>query len=173
MSLAPKTLLCHFRKVNPAAVQMKMESKSAPISAMWKNLLDKSHHTLFHEVLRIELALRGHPPYTRQHEFRSADHRFGLCCHIIATNRPLWRMSRFKIEPALILGQNFAKIVLVQSLEPWQELTTFCQLYGRQLARQRVWDPSNMKVFHPQRVVQAVQHFACETPKTSARKEAD
>jgi hypothetical protein len=65
----------------------------------------------------------------------------------------LCRMPCFKIEPTLIPGHNCAKIVLLQSLEHWQKFTTFCQPCGLQLARQLVWDPPNMKVFHPQRVV--------------------
>jgi hypothetical protein len=28
-----------------------------------------------------------------------------------------------------------------------------------------VWDPSNVKVFHPQRVVQAVQHCCLRNPQ--------
>jgi hypothetical protein len=99
---------------------MKMELKSARISAMWKDPLDKWHHNVFHEVLRIKLVLRGHqihdvealyPPHNRQYEFRSADCRFGFSCHIIATNRPLCRIPRFKMESALIPGHNFVKIV--------------------------------------------------------------
>jgi hypothetical protein len=134
---------------------------------MWKDLLDKWHHNMFHEVLRIELVVRGHqihdmeafyPPHNRQDAFRSVDHRLGFCCHIIATNTSLCKMSRFKIESAFIPDHNFAKIVLLQNLEHWQKLTTFCQSCGLQLARQLVWGPLNMKVFHPQRVVQAVQH---------------
>jgi hypothetical protein len=121
--------------------------------------MGKWHHNMFHEVLRIELVLRGHqihaveavyPPHDRQHEFWSADLRLGFYCHIIATNRPLCRMSRFKIEPALIPGHNFAKIVLLQRLEHWQGLTTFYRSCGVQLARQLVWAPSSMKVLHPQ-----------------------
>jgi hypothetical protein len=101
-----------------------------------------------------------YPPHNRQDAVRSADRRFGCCCHNIATNRPLCRMSRFNIEPALVLGHNFPTIVLLQSLEHWQELTAFRQLYGLQFARELGWHLSNMKVCRPQRVVQAV-HDCC------------
>jgi hypothetical protein len=113
----PKKLFCHFREVNPTVIQMNMESKSAPISAMWKDLPDKWHHNMFHEVLRIELVPRGHQihdvdafhyPHNRHCEFRSADGRLGSCCHIIATTRPVCGIPSFKIEPGLILGYNFA-----------------------------------------------------------------
>jgi hypothetical protein len=123
---------------------------------------------MFHVVLRIELILQDHqihdvealyPPYNRQRDFRSADLRFGFSCHIMATNRPLRRMSRFKIEPALIPGHNFVEIVL------WQKLTTCYEPYRVQLARQLMCDPSNVKVFHPQRVVQAVQHCCWQNPE--------
>jgi hypothetical protein len=62
-------------------------------------------------------------------------------------------MLGFKIEPALIPGHNFAKIILLQSLRHWQKFTTFSRFCGLQLALQPVWDPPNVEVFHPQGVV--------------------
>jgi hypothetical protein len=175
--LPQEKLLCHFCEVNPTVVQMNVELKSAPTSAMWKDPLDNWHHNMIHEIRPIELVLRSDqihevetlpPPHHRGHAFRKADRRFGFCCHIVATNRPLCRTPRFKIEPALILSHKFAAIVPLHNLEHWQKLATFCEPRRLQLGCQLVWDPSNMKVFITSELRKPFNTAACETRKTSA-----
>jgi hypothetical protein len=102
-------LFCPFGEVNLAVVQKNMGlKKNTSISAISKDPLDKRHHNNFHEELRIKLVQQTDqihdvealsPPHDEQHEFRSTDRLFAFYCHILAANRRLCRMRRFKIYP--------------------------------------------------------------------------
>jgi hypothetical protein len=76
-------------------------------------------------------------------------------------------MARFKIEPAFISYNKFAKIVPLQSLWHWQKLTRFCESGVLQFARHPVCEPSDMKVFRASELCKRFNTIVYETPKTS------
>jgi hypothetical protein len=66
-------------------------------------------------------------------------------------------MLIFEVKPALIACDSVVKMGSLHSLQPEKKVTAFCDPHLSQVVCQLVWDPTEMKFFHSQRLMETTQ----------------